>query len=258
MRDNPLTSDIIIETLKRSSLKTILVEGTDDFEIYRKVERKIGLRNADFLPCDGKNTLIKVFEKIDDIDKSKIMFVADRDSWVFSHVPENYKEIYFTKGYCIENDLFEDGCELVFGLLDSNEVNVFQELVTNVSKWFAFEITLINGLASNNHFSDITLLSTNVMESNTNNFTNSFLSERNYFEPEASIIEDIQKNYMLKLRGKFIFQLLERIFQNRKEKKALKYHRRQLFDLCFVEGVRDKNKPSNMNRMIKEIEIFLK
>lgn len=40
MRENPLTPEILLETLKRSSLKTVLVEGTDDMEVYRKDEKK--------------------------------------------------------------------------------------------------------------------------------------------------------------------------------------------------------------------------
>jgi hypothetical protein len=34
MSKNPLTADIIIETMKRSSLNTLFIEGKDDLLIY--------------------------------------------------------------------------------------------------------------------------------------------------------------------------------------------------------------------------------
>ena len=56
-----LTEDEIVELLKRSSLTSVIVEGKDDMTIYRWIEEKIGISKANFLPCGGRNTLLKVF-----------------------------------------------------------------------------------------------------------------------------------------------------------------------------------------------------
>ena len=36
-KQTPLTPEILIATLKRSNLKTILIEGKDDLLIYKKI-----------------------------------------------------------------------------------------------------------------------------------------------------------------------------------------------------------------------------
>ena len=258
MRENPLTPEILLETLKRSSLKTVLVEGSDDMEVYRKVERIIGVRNIDLLPTGGKTALLKVFQKRNELNSSRVMFIADKDAWVFSNVPEEYEEVFLTNGYCIENDLFSDGSDLVLNLLDQSERERFLEIVKNVTPWYAFEVKKINGEIVDSPFSDVTLLSEKVLNRANNALVDTFLESRNYSSPCPVLCADIQENFALKLRGKYIFQILEIIFQERKAEKALKYHRRQLFDLCFVEGTRDNSKVSNLNSVISEIAKFIK
>jgi hypothetical protein len=257
MRDNPLTPEIIVETLKRSNLKTVLVEGKDDIEIYKKIENKLGVRNVDFLPCGGRNTLLKVYERKDEINNILLMFIADSDSWIFSNIPLEYKEIFFTKGYCLENDLFEDGKELILNILDLDEKRRFEQIIENVCEWFAFEIEQIDESSNTDSpFCDISLLSTSIIKKNQNTLCNGFLISRNYSIPNAEFLTEIRNNYSLKLRGKFIYQIFEKIFQERSVAKAIKYHRRQLLDLCFIEGTKDTEKESNMNKMIAEIRNF--
>lgn len=258
MRRNPLTPEIILETLKRSRLNTILVEGSDDMEIYGKISNKLGARNVDFFPCGGKNTLFKIFEKKDQICNAKIMFIADADFWIFSEIPKEYKDIFFTNGYCIENDLFDDGCSLVLNILSNAERKKFYEIIYNVCEWFAFEIEQVDDSSEkNNLFCDITILSTSVIKKNHTKLCEEFLIKRNYVAPNDYLLENIKNNYKLKLRGKFIFQIIEKLFQERNSIKAVTYQRRQLFDLCFIEGTKDPDRESNMNRIIKEIQTFM-
>jgi len=253
---NPLTPEIITETLKRSSLKTVLVEGTDDVQVYRKIESRLGVRNFDILPCGGKNTLLEVFEKKHELDSTKIMFVADKDSWVFTNVPEEYEEIFFSKGYCLENDLFEDGSELILGLLDQEEQDRFFKIIENVSIWFAFEIEEMISKDQPSPFFDITLLSRAVIPDRSNEICDSFLRSRNCNGAKQERVEEIKNEYILKLRGKYLFQIFERLFQER-PKKSVKYKRSQLFDMCFVEGTRDDSDPNNLNQLIDEIKKFI-
>jgi hypothetical protein len=258
MRINPLTPDIIIATLQRTHIATVLIEGPEDSEIYGKIERKLGLRVIDFFPCGGKNTLLKVFERRNEIGQSKrIMFIADRDSWVFTRVPSEYEEIVYTQGYCIENDLFHDGHELIFNLFDQAELEKFERLILNVSSWFAFEIQKSDyDLTCENNFSEVTLLSTQVIDRNSTDIQHSFLKARDYKDPDPELVSNIVSNYKLNLRGKFIFQILEKLFQERRGVRVLKYHKRQLFDLCFVEATRDETKDSNLNSIMREIARF--
>lgn len=185
------------------------------------------------------------------------MFIADKDAWVFSNVPEEYEEVFLTKGYCIENDLFYDGADFVLNLLEEGEKERFKEIIKNVTPWYAFEIKKLNGELMDSPFSDITLLSDKILNRANNALVDEFLASRDFATPCPKLCQEIEADYALKLRGKYIFQILELIFQERKEKKSLKYHRRQLFDICFVEGTRSNDKESNLNKVINEIKKFI-
>ena len=252
MKENPLTPDEIIATLKHSSLSTVLIEGRDDLDVFRKIEQRVGIMGINFLPCGGKNAILAVYERKKEL-KKKVMFFADKDLWLFTAIPKKYSGIFYTKGYCIENDLYEDGCELLLNLLDKSEVTKFDEIIQTLSNWFAFEIE--NMKPSENLFCDITILSTNIMDKNSTALKNTFLQERDYKEPKQELKDDIYVNYKIKLRGKFIFQAYEKIFQNR-SKKSIKYDRKQLFDLCFTEAIRENQKETNINNLINEINSF--
>ena len=101
-----LTVDEIVNTLKRSSLTTVLVEGKDDILIYRWIEDEIGIVNANFLPCGGRDKLLQVYERRHEFADLKTIFVADRDAYVYINPPVNYNDIIWTNGYSIENDLY--------------------------------------------------------------------------------------------------------------------------------------------------------
>jgi hypothetical protein len=58
-----ISIDELVATLKRSNLPTILVEGDDDVMVYRQFEKQFGARKVSILPCGGRNTLLKVFER---------------------------------------------------------------------------------------------------------------------------------------------------------------------------------------------------
>ncbi len=257
MGENSLTPDIIIETLKRSSLPTILVEGKDDFIIYRKFQDKIGARYVSFLICGGRNTLLKIFDRKDEFSNKKVMFIADKDMWVFSLIPEKYKDIFFTKGYSIENDLYEDGKFFIQSLFDNSENVKFEKIVKEVIGWFAFEVNKIK--SDENYdakFSDVTLLSTKIFHRNLNKFTEDFISKRGIENKQNKTVIEIENDFVRKLRGKFIFQVIVLIFQERTGRNKITYTKEQLFDLCYTEGMRDSNKKTNVNKFINQLLKF--
>ncbi|NOZ34025.1 MAG: DUF4435 domain-containing protein [Chlorobi bacterium] len=258
MRTNPLTPDILIKTLKRSSLPTVLVEGKDDFLIYRKFQNKIGARFVSFLGCGGRNTLLNIYDRKKEFSNKKVMFIADKDMWVFSSVPEKYNDIIFTKGYSIENDLYEDGQLFLNEILESNEKERFKIIINQLILWFAFEVNKIKSEEEyNTEFSEVTILSKNTFDRELNKFTDNFISKRGKEDADNEIVKKIVDSFVHKLRGKFIFQIFELLFQERKNKKGkVTYTKEQLFDLCYTEGIRDKNNETNMNRLVNELLKF--
>ncbi|MCD4793896.1 MAG: DUF4435 domain-containing protein [Bacteroidales bacterium] len=259
MRQNPLTPDILIETLKRSNLPTVLIEGKDDIIIYRKFQNKIGARYVSFQECGGRNTLLKIFDRKDELSNKKIMFIADKDMWVFSSVPEKYNEIFFTKGYSIENDLYEDGQSLIQGFFSDNEKDRFKKIIQEIIYWFAFEVNKIKSDEGYDaEFSEVTILSTKTFNKALNKFTEYFISKRGIENFQNETVIEINDNYIQKLRGKFIFQVLELLFQERINKEEVTYTKNQLFDLCYTIGIQDNNKETNMNRFVNELLEFKK
>ena len=137
-----LTVEEIVQLLKRSSLTTVIVEGKDDMTIYRWMEEKIGISKANFLPCGGRDTLLKVFERRDEFPQIKTIFVADKDAFVYSKIPAEYSDIVWTKGYSIENDLYEG--KFVEKLLSVSEDVNFKISLKNFITYYAFEVEQYN------------------------------------------------------------------------------------------------------------------
>src|SRR5699024_6310044 len=65
-----LTVDELLTTINRTSLPTIIVEGSDDVAIYRWIEKQILRKNADVIQCGGRKKLIAVYERRHEIKKN--------------------------------------------------------------------------------------------------------------------------------------------------------------------------------------------
>lgn len=135
-----LTVNEIIAYLKRTNLPTVLVEGTDDKSVYRYIENRLGELDADILICNGRDALLEIFTRRNEFSAAKVAFVADRDMWYFTGIPDEYQNgVIFSAGYSLENDLYVK--EIFEGLLEKEEKRKFMDLIQELSRWFAFEVT---------------------------------------------------------------------------------------------------------------------
>ena len=80
-----MTATEIVSSLAHTSIPTIVVEGRDDMSILRLLEDKSGIN---VLPCGGKDCLLEVFERREQFSGLKCAFLLDRDTWIFSSVPQ--------------------------------------------------------------------------------------------------------------------------------------------------------------------------
>ena len=222
-RSNNLSEDEMILHLKGTSLPTILVEGNDELSIYnRYLQDKINIEDVSILTCDGRAKLLNVFKRRAEFKKAKVVFVADKDMWFFKGVPEEYdNKVIFTDGYSLENDLY---IESFFNrLLDANEVKNFDNLIKELSIWFAFEVNRyqeFDYVWCDFHVNQICpekLLS------------NSFKETIDFVEPPAYIVEAVYSEYTRALRGKNLFQALIR-FLSHKNRES-KYSRANLIEM---------------------------
>ncbi len=252
MSRNILTPDIIVETLKRSSIDTVLIEGKDDKQVFDYIEKDIKDQIIDFFPCNGRNNLIEVYKRRDEL-ASKCLFFCDSDLWLFKDCEfETDSTLISTEGYSIENDLFEDSKEFVLSLFDEEEFIKFETLINNLSRWFAYQVHLyLNDLPCD--YAEKSVLSPNFVQE-LDVITQDYL-DFDYSQIDESLKEKFENYPHIYLRGKFIFQIFELIFQQRDNN--LKFTKRQLFDLIYRQI--DKNNNNKiLSRNIEMIKEYFK
>jgi len=253
-----LTADIIIETLKRSNLNTVLIEGVDDVEVYRTLEEYLDIPDISFMECQGRTNLLKVFDRKDEINEN-VLFICDSDLWVILGKPDAYQDerLISTNGYSIENDLYSDGEIYLNKLLKSNEIAKRDEIIKNICEWYSHEISLVaQDMAYDCKFSDVSILNTTIMKKYSAQFEESFLASRNYAIAERELYNSIFNDFNNKLRGKFIFQIFEKIFQER-QKRSIKYLKSQLFDMILNFVLTDNDSEKILvKRKLQIIEYF--
>jgi hypothetical protein len=220
-----LSVDEIVNTLKRSSLTTVLVEGKDDVLIYRWIENEIGVVNANFFPCGGRGKLLEVFARREEFRNIKTVFVADKDAFVYVNPPENLNEIIWTNGYSIENDLyFGRNIEL---LLDNDEKEIFLKSLNSFIEYYAFEIQnyLENkNFCFRNH-------PQHILCDIKNEVKHEFLEQINFVEAKSEIVNNLRDNYDVLIRGKSLFAILTRILS--KHSRAIKHSKLALLEHCY-------------------------
>lgn len=258
MSNNSLTAEIIIETMKRSSLNTLFIEGKDDLLIYRKIQDDIDDLIFDLFPCQGKINLIGVYEN-KHLFGNKNLFICDKDMWVFKPSEiENNEDLITTYGYSIENELFQDSEVFILKLFTKDEIEKFEKIIKSICKWFAFEVELyLNDKSDKCCYSETSILSTSVINKNEIEIKQEFLDSINFTNPNSELYEDISNDYKVKLRGKFIFQTIEKIFQER-AKNGVSYTKKQLFDLIYNFVTKDDLNESILKNRIDDIKNYFK
>ncbi|MCD8445560.1 DUF4435 domain-containing protein [Tenacibaculum finnmarkense] len=256
MSKNPLTTDESIAYLNRSKLKTVLIEGKDDSIIYNQIENEIEEIDINIFPCGGRTNLLAIYDRRDEIE-SELLFICDSDLWVFNKpsFTEN-NDIITTQGYSIENEIYQDGLVLLNKLLTKDELLRKIKILENVIKWYAFEVNkYLIGDISDCKFSKISLLNDKIIKKNSDYFCSTFLEEKGFKEVEENLISIITTKYQIKLRGKFIFQIFQKIFQERGQN-LVKYKTEHLFDLVLKTTL--NNDGTILNNRLNEIQLFFK
>lgn len=138
------TVDELVSTLKNSSLPTIVVEGVDDIIVYRRLEDALADKDVSVLAVGGRAAVLQIFERLGEISNRKnFFFIADKDLWVYSDVPDKYKnkQIIFTNGYSVENDIYRDGN--LEDLLVPREKTNFEIEIKKFVYWYSLVLNRI-------------------------------------------------------------------------------------------------------------------
>jgi len=229
----------IVSYLKRTKLPTVLVEGADDKSIYRNIEGRFEGLGIDILVCGGRDALLNVYSRRSEFSTSKVIFVADKDMWYFTGIPKKYQEeIIFSNGYSLENDLYVK--ELFEGLLEDNEKRDFRKLISELARWFAYEVSRFK--LEGHTFCDVHI--NRITDGNS--LSQEYLIEIGFVEPDPSLVNKIINTYEESLRGKTLFQAILRFLSSSARKS--KYSRYNLLEM----GAKTNN--ACLDNMYKEIE----
>lgn len=137
-----LSIDEIIATLNHSSLPTALIEGDDDVVVYRVLEALRADTQLSVFPAGGRDKVLEVFLRRTELrHPERVVFVADRDLWVLSEAPEEYRSdrLVLTDGYSVENDVIRDG--RLLDLLTDAERGRFMAELSLVNRWYALAVS---------------------------------------------------------------------------------------------------------------------
>lgn len=242
MTDRYLDVHEWVAALKHMKDPIVLVEGDDDVQICRWAGDCASSRRLDIHPAGGKQTLLAVYERRSEFTHIAVVFVADRDLWLFSGIPQGYDNVVWTEGYSIENDLYA-GANLE-DLLNADEIALHRESLESLIEWYAFEVEeYLEGREAqiDKHYNQIIRQGETKVNQN-------LLNSRSFRPPNEELHQQIKDAYQLQLRGKWLFQMLFRFLTARG--RGTKYNIRTLHE----NAVKLTSSHALMNQLIGEIE----
>ena len=217
-----ITVPELVEVLRNSNLPNIIVEGKDDVIIYRTlVEDYFTEEYIEIHQAGGREPLLCLYEVLSDAEKQgdyrhrPVVFIADRDMWLFRGIPPRYEDIIWTIGYSIENDLYSSAGFRKY-VRDLN----YDEVLTSISTWFAWKVKeyLENNPPSKTFTTIREEIPAKEIDINCNRIVpegSTQLADGLNFLPEYhERSQEVRNNYHNQLRGKLLFDLLWRFLSS--------------------------------------------
>lgn len=234
MSSRGLTANEIVAYLKNSTMPSIIVEGDEDKMVYRWILEDLGISSAFLQVCNGRSNLLEVFDRKNEFKHIPVLFIADKDTFVYTGVPEKYQEIVFTNGYSIENDLYYG--RQIENLLSKKEDTSFRKALKNFIRYYGCMYERFsNGLEGEYSFRQ---------HPNEILNENQDLNEGNVYhgfqEPTDKTKQYISEKYDVLLRGHSLFDLLVRFLSYSKRKPKHSKHSlcEDCYRLCTSEPMR--------------------
>lgn len=239
-----LSVDEAVETIRRSSLPTVVTEGVTDYFVYRRLESLISDSGASFLPVGGRSNVLEIFARRAEMAGGNVAFVVDLDMWLFSGLPIEFQShwIATTHGYSIENDLYADG--EWERLLDHGERARFERDLGSLSAWFSREIDIyLSGGAP------IIDLHPDRIVDNAGTVLPDLEAARQVSTRNQATFDQIRGDYARLIRGKTLLGLLVRHLSY--PGRAARHNNRSLMEMAaVVNGLL-------MNRLAEQVRLAL-
>lgn len=226
------TTDEIINSLKRSFIPTILIEGSDDVFIYRWLQSKFSADIIALQPCGGRINLFSIYDRRNEFKNKNVVFIADKDAYRFVEIPEDKNEIIFTTDYCIENDIYE-GSE-IHHFIDDEDKSKHDLLREIIGRWVAFEVQNFQNSYPEQNSIAIAAHINLVCPPELNSICPKFAHSIGYIDPEEAWLKKIVNEYNLNVRGKQLFQMLSRFMS--KKGRFSNFSEKNLVEIALKQG----------------------
>ena len=197
----------------------------------------------------GRNELLSIYERRSEFVDVPVVFVGNREMWSFMRVPEDYEDIIWTRGYSLENDLYEEAD--LERLLEPHETWKHQQVRNSVIEWFAFEVEEF--LAGRREKIDMNFELSDIVPEGELGLDKEFCQHLGFYLPPSKRVQQIKETYERRLPGKFLFQMLIRFLNIRGRDFNFNVTERSLYDIALT--VRDSQLP--LNALMEDIEAKL-
>ena len=204
MSNRAFPLSVLLSKIRKSKHPVVIVEGPDDIIVYRQLINLYSDKGLTVLPSGGRGKALKVFDSIKDEEiLEKVIFIVDKDLWVFSEIPEEYRHnrILTTQGYSIENDIFCDGN--VETLLKSE--NCFDNFKVDLKEYLNWYTLVINQHLSGKNNETLDFSAKDFFASSNISIKIEEAKKNNHF-PE-DLHANIYAEYHNKLRGKNLLNM---------------------------------------------------
>ena len=242
---NPTSVKELVDSLSRSNLPTIIVEGRDDMRIYNWAKENFDNGTAAVLPVGSRSKLLAIYDNREQFKHLPVAFVADRDmDYLFKEPPNRYKDIVWTEGYSIENDLYAGGESALKKLLNQKEDLLHKQILDVIIEWFAFEVEEF----SHGRQAKVGRKLKDIVPRGQTEMDKGFCTSRGFQMPSSQFIKKIKEAYQLRLRGKFLFEMLARFLADNSRDPS--YSLFSLYEIAF----KIPNPHPWRDRLIQEVE----
>ncbi len=220
-QESDITVPELVEILRNSNLPNIIVEGQDDVIIYRTFVEDYFTEYIEVHQTGGREKLLHLYEALSDAEKQgdfrhrPVVFIADRDMWLFRGIPFRYKDIIWTDGYSIENDLYSSA-KLGQYVQDPD----YGDVLTEISTWFAWKVEeylknnppskIFSSIRDEIPAHEIDLHCDRIIPQGSTKLAPNLKR----LSPSHKMSKKVRSNYHAQLRGKLLFSLLWRFLSS--------------------------------------------
>ena len=223
----------LVNSLRHSNLPTVVVEGKDNANMIERLIKRRGSTELDrtkkvnVLLVSNRNVLISFYNRRYEFT-IPVVFIANRDMWLYTRVPRLYQDIIFTQGYSLENDIYKGaGLE---NLLEPHERWEYHQVLNSTIEWFAFEVEEYRaGKRKRVNFRLKDIIPPGQAELDTN-----FCKQQGFHRPNPETVQQIRNDHQFRLPGRLLFDILRRILNTSGRSFKFQITPRGLYEIALM------------------------